>query len=140
MLEFLVLFYLQSLDLQAQIQVFNLSIYFATLSSIYLPCGKFDISALAVAFDMIFAHFLLVRSTYRVRKDISSTECISIATGEYRCVASLRHNAKIERFLFYTVVPEFSLTVYSPIYTKDLGKSVLKPGTSVSTRSLASTL
>ncbi|MBR2721521.1 MAG: hypothetical protein IKB75_01955, partial [Clostridia bacterium] len=33
--------------------VIHLSICFATLSSIYLPCGKFDITALAVGFDMI---------------------------------------------------------------------------------------
>jgi len=30
-----------------------LSICFATLGSIYLPYGKFDITALAVGFDMI---------------------------------------------------------------------------------------
>ena len=52
--------------------------------------GKFDITALTVGFDMIFACILLVRSTYRVRKDISSTKCISIAAGEYRCFVSLR--------------------------------------------------
>ena len=37
--------------------VIQLSICFATLGLIYLPCGKFDITALAVCFDMIFAYF-----------------------------------------------------------------------------------
>ena len=35
-----------------------------------------------------------MRSTYRVREDISSTACISIAEGEYRRVATLGRDVK----------------------------------------------
>ena len=54
--EFFVLFFFASAASAVANAVILLSICFATLSSIYLPYGKFDITSLAVGFDMIFAN------------------------------------------------------------------------------------
>ena len=65
-----VLFSLQALHLWSQMRLFNCRYAVASLGSIYLPCGKFDM--LSLRSSSIWYRSALTQWAYRVRQHISN--------------------------------------------------------------------